>query len=158
MRIFFMRHGPADRGRWSGADSERPLTPEGREEIEKSARRLREIGLRPDHILTSPLVRARQTAEIVAGVLESTDGPVVDHRVDPAFDVERLRSILSEYAGAQGILIVGHEPSLSEVVGVLIGGGTVVCKKGSVARVDLETPESARGELVWLLQPRTLIR
>lgn len=158
MQIFFMRHGSADRSKWSGADFDRPLTPEGREEIERSARRLREIGLRADRILTSPLVRARQTAEILANVLKLEGGPVVDERVDPAFDLGKLRSILSEYAGAEGILLVGHEPSFSEVVGTLIGGGTVVCKKGSVARVDLETPESARGELVWLLQPKTLLR
>lgn len=158
MQIFFMRHGAADRSRWSGADYERPLTPEGRADVEKSARRLREIGLCPDRILTSPLVRARQTAEILAKVLEIEDCLGVDERLDPAFDPARLRSILSDYESAEGIVLVGHEPSFSEVIGALIGGGTVVCKKGSVARVDLAGPGSAHGELVWLLQPKTLIR
>jgi phosphohistidine phosphatase len=158
MQLFFMRHGLAERSRQGGDDFERPLTAEGRADIEKSARRLREIGLRPDYILTSPLVRARQTADILAEVFKLDNGAVVDSRVDPAFDLARLRSILSDYARAEGIVLVGHEPSFSEVVSELIGGGAVVCKKGSVARIDLATPESKHGELVWLLQPKTLLR
>ena len=157
MQLYFMRHGLADRAEWSGDDFERPLTAEGRSKIEKSARRLRDIGLQADYILTSPLVRALQTAEILADALELKDRLVVDDRVDPGFDLARLRSILSAYADADGIVLVGHEPSFSEVVGGLIGGGMVVCKKGSVTRVDLETPQSRHGELVWLLQPDTLL-
>jgi phosphohistidine phosphatase len=158
LQIYFVRHGPADRSAWTGNDFERPLTPEGRASIEESARRLREIGFQPDFILSSPFVRALQTAEIIADVLGRRDRLVADKRVDCDFDMAKLRSILSEYSSAEAIALVGHEPSFSAVVGELIGGGLVVCKKGSVARVDLESCESRHGELVWLLQPRTLIR
>jgi phosphohistidine phosphatase len=158
LKLFFIRHGVADRSAWDGDDFDRPLTQEGREKMDKTARRLREIGFRPDIILSSPLARAVETAQIVADVLGRRDRVVVDKRVDPEFDISRLRSILSEHSKTEEIALVGHEPGFSTVVGALIGGGLVVCKKGSVARVDMETPESNHGELLWLLQPNTLVR
>ncbi len=157
MQLYFIRHGLADRSAQERDDFDRRLTSEGRKKMEETARRLRYIGFRPDSLLSSPFVRALQTAEIVADVLGLRERLVVDDRVDPAFDTKRLRSILSEYSNAEGIALVGHEPSFSTVVGELIGGGMVVCKQGSVARVDLETAESNHGELAWLLQPQTLL-
>jgi phosphohistidine phosphatase len=158
MQLFFVRHGLADRSAWEDDDFKRPLTPEGRAKIEESARRLRDIGFQPKRIVSSPLTRALQTAEILADVLELKGSLVVDERLDPRFDVTCLRALLAENPDADSLAFVGHEPSFSEVIGELIGGGMVVCKKGSVARVDLESPQSNHGELVWLLQPKILIR
>ena len=158
MRLYFIRHGLADRSAWEGDDVDRPLTSEGRSRVKKTARRLRDIGFQPELMIASPLARARQTAEIVSRVLKMSEDLVVDERLDPGFDTARLRAILAERTGLEAIALVGHEPSFSTVISDLVGGGRIVCKKGSVARVDIDSTESLQGELVWLLQPKTLIR
>ena len=158
MELYFIRHGRADRTAWSGNDFERPLTPDGHSRMEKEARRLGEIGFDVDVIITSPLTRAIQTAEIVSDVLEIKHRLVVDDRLGFGFDLSTVRALISEYRDAVRIAFVGHEPSFSSVVGELIGGALVVCKKGSVARVDLYSRDSRHGELVWLLQPATLLK
>ena len=158
MELYFIRHGRADRTAWSGNDSERPLTSDGHSRMEKEARRLGEIGFDVDVIITSPLTRALQTAEIVADVLEIKHRLVVDDRLGFGFDLSAVRALIAEYRDANRIAFVGHEPSFSSVVGELIGGALVVCKKGSVARVDLCSRDSRHGELVWLLQPATLLK
>jgi len=158
VELYFIRHGRADRTAWSGNDFERPLTPDGHSRMEKEARRLGEIGFDVDVIITSPLTRAIQTAEIVSDVLEIKHRLVVDDRLGFGFDLSTVRALISEYRDAVRIAFVGHEPSFSSVVGELIGGALVVCKKGSVARVDLYSRDSRHGELVWLLQPATLLK
>ncbi len=156
MRLYFLRHGLADRRLWSGPDELRPLTPQGVERMRAEARALAAIRLRVDALLTSPLTRARQTAEIVAQAL----GAAVQEepRLGLAFDLAALHAILGEHPQAGSLLLVGHEPGLSMTIGALIGGGRVVCKKGSLARVDLYSVEPPRGELLWLLPPKALAR
>ncbi len=153
MRLYFLRHGLADRSAWNGPDFERPLTPQGMARMHAEGRKLAAIGLKIDRILTSPLRRARQTAEITA---EHLHAPLeVEARLAPGFDIRRLEQILDEHPG-ETLLLVGHEPDCSMTVGALIGGGGVVCKKGSLARVDLYTLHPPRGALVWLLPPKAL--
>jgi phosphohistidine phosphatase len=158
MHLYFIRHGLADRTAWDGDDFDRPLTPEGRARIKRTARRLRDIGFQPDLMITSPLARARQTAEIVARLIKLGDDVVMDGRLDPDLDGARLREILAERAGLEAVALVGHEPSFSTVISELVGGARLVCKKGSVARVDIDPVRPETGELVWLLQPKTLVR
>jgi phosphohistidine phosphatase len=157
MQLYFIRHGKADCGTWDGGDFDRPLTTDGRAGMEEEAARLRDIGLELDCIVSSPLARAVQTAEIIASKLEIDDRLVLDDRLGPGFDVKALQSLLREHTDAERIALVGHEPGFSSVIGGVIGGGSVVCKKGSVARVDVTSRENLDGELVWLLQPRTLV-
>lgn len=158
MELYFIRHGRADRSAWNGGDYERPLTSDGKTRMEKQVRRLVEIGFDLDRLVSSPLTRAVQTAEIIADVLEIKDRLVIDDRLGFGFDVSDVRSLIDEHPGANRIAFVGHEPSCSSIVGELIGGAAVVCKKGSVARVDLYSRDRRRGELVWLLQPATLLK
>ncbi len=158
MELYFIRHGRADRSAWDGGDFERPLTSDGKYRMEKQARRLSEIGFEVDRIVSSPLTRAIQTATIVADVLEIKDRLVVDDRLGFGFDVSDVRSLIEEHPAVERIAFVGHEPSCSSIIGELIGGAIVVCKKGSVARVDLCSRDSRHGELVWLLQPATLLK
>jgi phosphohistidine phosphatase len=158
MHIYFIRHGLADRSEWEGGDFDRPLTSEGRSRIKKTARRLRALGFQPDLMITSPLARARQTAEIIAKVIGLGDELVVDERLDPGFDADRVRAIMGEHSGLEAVALVGHEPSFSTVISHLVGGARIVCKKGSIARVDIDPAAGSEGELVWLLQPKTLIR
>jgi phosphohistidine phosphatase len=114
-----------------------------------------ELEIEPDVILTSPLLRAKQTAEIVAERLRCSS-PSEDPRLGPDFDRARLSRILEERAGAAAILLVGHEPNFSETIGQLIGGARLDLKKGGLAYVELSSPNSTDGELVWLLSPKVL--
>lgn len=155
MRVYFLRHGKAeDRAEWQGRDADRPLTPEGEEIMRREAEALRAMGLAPDVIVTSPLARARRTAEIVADGLGLSGRLVEDDRLAPGFDLDRLEQVFASRApGARTVLVVGHEPDFSETVSALIGGGDVVMKKGGLARVDVAAPAAGGGRLEWLLTP-----
>lgn len=156
MKIFFLRHGLAgNRAEWKGDDAARPLTDEGIEKTKRTAATLADLDLGLEVIITSPLVRARQTAEIVANKLKVK--LVEDARLAPGFDEKKLRALLSDYADANALMVVGHEPDFSETISALIGGGNIVCKKGGLALVNLPDT-SKRGELVWLIPPKVLAR
>ncbi len=157
MRLYFLRHGKAEsRSTWQGDDAARPLTPEGEEAMRREARTLREMDLKLDAIVTSPLVRARRTAVVVADELGLAGELVDDQRLAPGFDARRLAQLAAAHAPAGALLLVGHEPDLSLTVSELIGGGSIVFKKGGLARVDLDAPRAGGGELVWLLTPPLL--
>jgi phosphohistidine phosphatase len=157
VKLYFLRHGLADRGAWRGRDdSLRPLTEEGKARMAREAAVLSKIGLKLDLILSSPLTRARQTAEIVGRRLGLAERVKVDERLGPGFGVGALSEILKSHAEIQALMLVGHEPDFSETIGSLIGGGQVVCKKGALARVDLHQSAPPRGRLVWLIPPSLL--
>jgi phosphohistidine phosphatase len=156
MQLYFLRHGVAGkRSEWQGDDRERPLTEDGREAIVREGVALMKHGVEVDLIVTSPLARARQTAEIVAEELGAGERIVDDERLAHGFTRKQLVRILAEHPEAGSVMLVGHEPEFSAVIGELTGG-RVVCKKGCLARVDVGDRTTLRGELVWLLQPKTL--
>jgi phosphohistidine phosphatase len=157
MDIYFLRHGMAgQRSKWEGADRERPLTGEGKERMAREAATIARLGFALDLIITSPLVRAYQTAEIAAQQLNMLDRLIQDERLAPGFGPDQLAQILKAHPGAASFMLVGHEPDFSETIQRLIGGGQVVCKKGSLAYVNLYNPAALRGELVWLIPPQVL--
>ncbi len=159
MRLYFLRHGMAtERPDWKGDDAERPLTDEGKVRIERSAAVLAGLDLELDAILTSTLARARQTAEIVAHALHGGDKLRQERRLGPGFNRDRLAEILRDHTGAEALLLVGHEPSFSETISALIGGGRIVCKKGGLACVKVDDRTTLKGELLWLIPPRLLAR
>ncbi len=156
MQLYFLRHSLADWPDWDVArDHERPLTGEGIERMKAEAKAIQQLDLQLDAILTSPLLRARQTAEPVARRLGLD--VIEEPALAPGFDVERLREVLRRHAAAGAIMLVGHEPDFSRTIAQLIGGGRVAMKKGGLARVDLDALDPPGGELVWLLAPKTLI-
>jgi phosphohistidine phosphatase len=157
MTLYVLRHGRADRSAWMGMDFERPLTEDGKECMLREADFIAQLDLGLDAILTSPLVRAYQTAEIVAERLNMLDLLTVDEQLEPGFGPIDLAEILEGYPEADEIMFVGHEPDFSETISYLIGGGNIVCKKGSLARVDLIDAGPLAGELVWLIPPKALI-
>ena len=157
MKLYFLRHGIADWPDWDPArDHERPLTQEGVKKMKAEARTIAQLDLKLGAILASPYTRAYQTADLVAAKLglEVRTEPLLA----PGFNSDRLEEILRSYSNAGALMLVGHEPSFSAVITQLIGGGRIVMKKGSLARVDVDTADSLRGELVWLLTARTLTR
>jgi phosphohistidine phosphatase len=144
----------SDRDEWKGSDAARPLTDEGKEQMARSAAAMAEIGVKPDVIVTSPLTRAHQTASIVASALHAKDKLVVDNRLGPGFGKESLAAVLRDHADSAGVMLVGHEPGMSETISALIGGGRIVCKKGALACVKLAEPSSLKGSLLWMVTPR----
>lgn len=155
MKIYFLRHGLADWPNWDAArDAERPLTDEGIKKMKVEAKAIERLDLGLDVILSSPYTRARQTAQSVADQLGLK--VIDDDQLAPGFDADRLRDVLRRYPNAESIMLVGHEPSFSAAISQLIGGGQIVMKKGSLARVDVDSIDSLRGELVWLLTPKLL--
>ncbi|MBV8151867.1 MAG: phosphohistidine phosphatase SixA [Candidatus Eremiobacteraeota bacterium] len=157
MKIYFLRHGEAgDRETWKGDDNERPLTDDGIERMKREAKAICNLDLDLDAIVTSPLVRAKQTAEIVAKALDLKDKLVEDPDVGLDLDVKRLQGVLTKFPKAEGIMLVGHDPSMSETIGRLIGDARVILKKGGMACVEVRDPASGRGELAWLVPPKML--
>jgi phosphohistidine phosphatase len=157
MRLYFLRHGVAmDSLAWKGSDAERPLTEDGRERMKRSAARIAGFSLELDAILSSPLTRARQTALIVAEALEAQNKLQFDGRLGGGFDRDALAEIIRDHADSKSLMLVGHEPGLSTTISTLIGGGRLMCKKGSLVCVKLTEPASLQGELQWLIPPRIL--
>jgi phosphohistidine phosphatase len=159
LALYFLRHGQAgNRDEWQGDDSARPLTTDGKRRMQREAAAIRALGVSPDVILSSPLVRAQQTAEIVATGLDLRDRLVMDPRLGPGFDPRQLKALLAAHRDASTLLLVGHEPDFSETISRLIGGGRLDVKKGGLALVELEDRASLAGRLLWLLPPRMLDR
>lgn len=157
MKLYFLRHGLAgDSSEWKGADFARPLTEEGIAKMKRSADTLAQMELDLQLILTSPLVRAYQTAEIVARQFKMLDKLVKDERLGSGFGIKYLAEILAEHSNVVSLMLVGHEPGISETVSHLIGGGRVVIKKGALAYVELSDAKALKGELVWLIPPKVM--
>jgi phosphohistidine phosphatase len=154
MELYFLRHGVAeDMGPEGAGDAGRRLTKEGVAKMKAEARGLRKLGVRPDVLLSSPLARARETAEIVAREL-GLELHLAD-ALAPGCNVEQLFGLLGEHRAAECVMLVGHEPDFSTIVGALTGG-RVRLKKGGLARVDLDVLEEGAATLAWLLPPRAL--
>ena len=156
MDIYFLRHGEAGKkAEWSGDDRDRPLTPDGRERMVASAAGLAALDLGVERIVTSPLLRARETAEIAARALGLQ--AQLDDRLAPGFGPRELAALMADNAGRKALILVGHEPDFSETISFCIGGGRIDCKKGAVARVEIvESAGALRGTLLWLAPPRLL--
>jgi phosphohistidine phosphatase len=155
MELYFLRHGIAeDVGPEGAGDAGRRLTKGGVAKMRAEVRGLRRLSVRLDTLISSPLVRAHQTAEIVAGEL-GLDLQLAD-ALAPGCDVERLFGLLGEHRAAERVMVVGHEPDFSTMIGALTGGSRVQLKKGGLARVDLDVLEEDGGALVWLLPPKAL--
>lgn len=147
MRLYFLRHGVADWPDWKKPDDERPLTKAGRKEVHKVAEFLTRLKVELDLILTSPLPRAAQTADIAA---EHFKVRVREEKLlEPGFRREDLKQILRKYP-EQVLMLVGHEPDFSDVIGKISGGDVKISKTG-VALVELD---GSKGKLLWLFPPR----
>jgi phosphohistidine phosphatase len=157
VRLLLIRHATAVPGGTPGVeDDDRPLTPRGRKRFRKAARGLARLMDRPDVLLTSPLPRAAETAEIVAhafGKLEPR------HDKALARGVSDIITLLRRQPSDAAVAIVGHEPTLSQVLARILGSGRperLAFKKGGAALVDLPDESRTAGTLIWFLRPRVL--
>ena len=157
--LYVIRHGLAEeRGDAWPDDSKRPLTGDGMSRMRKSARGLARIGVTIDIVLTSPLVRARQTAELVAGGLEPRPSLVNVDSLAPDGSYAAVLADLEKHARRSRIALVGHEPMLGELAARLIGSRHAIeFKKGAVCRIDIDDlPPAGPGDLRWMLTPKIM--
>jgi phosphohistidine phosphatase len=149
MQLFFLRHGEADWPHWTRPDDERPLTDFGKKEVRQVAKFLNRLKVKPDLIVTSPLPRALQTAEIAAEQLKTKLRR--DEALEPGFGMNELRTVLKRHR-SKVLMLVGHEPDFTSVVSALTGASLKLSKAG-VALLDID-PESEEGKLLWLFPPK----
>jgi phosphohistidine phosphatase len=152
LELYLLRHAHAgNSATWHGTDAARPLSRKGRRQAEQLGAFLAERAFAPDAILTSPKVRARQTAELVADALGIR--VTVDDRLAGPLDVDVV-SALVEGAGGTSIVLVGHDPDFSELAARLSGAEYLPVSKGALVRIDIAMPiDAATGILRWLLPP-----
>jgi phosphohistidine phosphatase len=157
--LYLIRHAIAEeRGDAWPDDAKRPLSEDGMIRMRKSVRGLSRLDVTIDVILTSPLVRTRQTAEIVAAGLDSRPAIVAVDSLAPDGSQAAVFADLEKNARKMRIGIVGHEPGIGELAARLIGSRHAIeFKKGAICRIDVdELPPSGPGDLRWFLTPRFL--
>lgn len=149
MKLYFVRHGEAED--LAPTDHSRALTERGIERTQIAAQVLRRIGIQPNVIYSSPRVRAKQTAEIIADALNMEI--VITEDVNFGFDLTHIKNLTKDLKSGDEAMFVGHNPDMSQVVHKL-SGASVAMKKGGFARIDVMNNKTQRGELVWLLAPK----
>ncbi len=161
MELFILRHGEAGK-RLSSAtgDKSRPLTSTGKTEVLEEARALKRIGIKFNVIVTSPLKRAYETANIVANVYKKKNILKIWNELAPEGSVTDVYQKISQFGPETSILMVGHEPQLTEITkGIINKDKTASCnivlKKAGLVRINIsKSNPSPKGELRWLLTPR----
>src|SRR5918996_3329085 len=157
--LYFLRHGIAVASEDDAAgnsDNERPLTTKGVKRMRKASRGLRRLGIPFEAVLTSPLVGARQTAEIVVDTLNL--GSILEEisELSPESSVDQLIFSLARFKDRKHVLLVGHQPLLGQAAVFLLSGKhrppiSVMLKKGGICRVEVDSlPPTQPGTLHWL--------
>ncbi|PYP88106.1 MAG: phosphohistidine phosphatase SixA [Blastocatellia bacterium AA13] len=163
MDLYIIRHAIAQPigSKNDFTDEKRKLTTQGRELMTEAARGLRRLGIQLDLMFSSPLIRAIETAEIVADTL-GYDGTHIVQTLNlaPGASFTELLAEVKRHNGAEAIALVGHQPDLGALVSTLVWGDSrmsLPLKKGSTCCINvIETVPSVRGTLSWLLTPRQL--
>lgn len=157
--LYLIRHGlAAEQGEAWPDDAKRPLTDQGVRRLRKTAGALEAIGATLDVILSSPLVRARQTAEILAAGLASHPPVVLTDALSPGGAHAAVLDELARYARLRRLGLVGHEPGIGALAARLSGSRhSLEFKKGAIARIDVTAlPPTGAGSLRWFLTPKLL--
>jgi len=149
MLIYFLRHGEADWPDWKKSDDERPLTEKGKKEMHQVGAFLANLSVKLEVVLTSPLPRASQTAEIAARYIDAKC--VEEKSLAPGFGRSELKKIVKN-RGAESVMLVGHEPDFSKTVCKLTGARVKLAKAG-VALVEVDDALKC-GKLLWLFPPK----
>ena len=149
MELYFLRHGEAEWPDWKKSDDERPLTKRGKKEMREVGAFLVRLKVRPDLILTSPLPRAAQTAEIAAEHLDVKCRE--EQQLAPGFGGAELEQIINKHS-VESLMVVGHEPDFTRTIASLTGA-SLKLSKGGVALVDVDLA-SRKGRLLWLFPPK----
>lgn len=158
MKLFVMRHGPAVDQRGSASDFDRELTASGTSEIREAGLGLKRLGVAPATILSSPLVRARQTAELIAAILTPGRPPEIEDALAAGASPGEILKPVRKHTG--DLMITGHDPDFSALVAYLLAGETntsIDFSKGGVVALDFQVvPNRASGTLLWYLRRKQL--
>jgi phosphohistidine phosphatase len=160
IHLYLVRHAIAEeRGENWPDDTKRPLSDEGRVRMAKQVAGLEAMEVRIEEVLTSPLVRTRQTAEILAQGLSSRPKVTNFTALAPGHSAKEMLSALKDYGRRSRIAMVGHEPGLGDLIAALIGTrNPITFKKVGVAlvKVDRLPPDAGSGALCWFVTPKIL--
>jgi len=163
MNIYLLRHGTAVERGAPGfkTDADRPLTAKGKRQLRQAAAVMERMDLRIHLVLSSPFTRARQTAGIVAKMLNLKKCLAFSDELTPDGDPKALVRELNELKPAsENVLLVGHEPYLSRFIALLISGGENVVidfKKGGLCKLEADSLRFGRcATLAWLLTPKQM--
>src|SRR5579875_1283020 len=154
MQVYLLRHGIAEEGSAGSSDADRELTAEGRKKLRQVLEAASDSGVAPSLILSSPLKRALQTAEIARHVLGYKRQILQTKALSPGASVEQVWDEVRVHRDETAILLVGHNPLFSDLAAYLIGAKTaqIHFKKGAIMRVDMESfPSHPKGTLRWYL-------
>ena len=163
MNLYLVRHGIAQPlGQKNDfADESRTLTAQGRDRMREVAKGIRKLGIRLDLIITSPLARAVETAQIIAETL-GLDETMVEFsdNLAPGGSFDELFAEIKQQKRTESLALVGHQPSIGSLAGRIIAGDSSLAlplKKGGMCCINItETVPSYRGNLVWALTPKQL--
>ena len=156
MLLFILRHGEAEAGSPGGNDADRRLTPKGAQTLRRALTRAATAGVKPEMVLASPYLRARESAEIAREIFGLAEPVLPSNALVPDSHPEAVWDEIRVHAGASQLLLVGHNPLLSYLLTVLLGAGeySIDLKTAGLACVDVgSVGAQLRGRLVWLLTP-----
>ena len=162
MKLYLIRHSNAVDPGTPGYedDSLRPLTEKGRDKMKDIVYALKAMEVKPDRIISSPYVRARETAEIVAKVLKYKQELAFSDTLVPEGNADQIIGEINEKYSVDELILVGHEPCLSGLIGILIAGNpdlAIDLKKGGVCCLLTDNLRIERkAVLEWLLTPKIL--
>jgi phosphohistidine phosphatase len=154
MDLFLIRHTKAADGQLYGDDTERPLTADGRRAALDVGESLARHGVKLDAIWSSPLVRAVETAELVAVSIGFQGGFEVTRVLAPEGRPSEILGMLLEQEARERVALVGHEPSMGYLLSALVGRPGLSLSKGAVVRLRYEAHKTA--QVVWMMKPKQL--
>lgn len=157
--IFVLRHGKAEdiNECQSRSDFDRKLTKEGKDKTAKLGQFLNKTDGDVDVVITSPYLRAKETAEIVVNSLDKKPELKIEDFLSAGVSVQEIsRGILDKYSAKDKVLIVGHTPDLEIFIGKLIGAKNITLKKGALAKIVFKDSIELKGELVWLVTSKVI--
>jgi phosphohistidine phosphatase len=159
MEVILIRHAKAenrDPNSWPDDDL-RPLTAEGRAEQRAAARAMKQMGIKLDFLVTSPLLRAKETADIVAKVYRWPEPPQVAEELGHGYAVGAVVKLLAKFPPDSLVALVGHEPDFSRLTAALVSKSAdlnIAVKKSGVVGIEFDGPaEAAKGTLLFHLKP-----
>jgi len=159
VELILIRHakaGERDANSWPN-DDKRPLSADGAEEQHEAARVMKRMGIRFDFLVTSPLLRARQTAEAITEAYHRDEAPQVSEALGHGYSVAAVVKLLGKFPPDAQVALIGHEPDLSHLAAALVGpagAARIGLKKSGVIGIEFEGAAAAgAGSLAYMLKP-----
>jgi phosphohistidine phosphatase len=158
--LYLIRHGIAEeRGDHWPDDELRPLTKGGSRRFSAAARGFLSFASPPEQLLTSPLIRARQTAELLAAAAKPPLRVRIMDELSPGHSPSAVLTQVRELGDFDSVALVGHEPDLGDLAAQLVGAKRPLpFKKGGICRIDVTWDRPPQGTLVWFLPPKVLVQ